>query len=215
MFIEQAQETEPPQPGRGHGRVHVARAGVPPRPPAVGGGRPRAGHVEAPPAEFADAGPWAFPLPPDNAAQLTTQPLIDVLETRLDFCQPEIRHPASEDEAEVLHGVGEASTPPLAQQPPQGRLQPLDGCGRHAEACGTVPRHAVAEKLPRPRPCDAALVPIHLQPEPLPGASVPAMPARARPPPWTAHTRCSRRRTGRSDARAVPAPGPTRRAECC
>ena len=128
MFIEQAHEPEPPQPGRGHGRVHVARAGIPPRPPAVEGGCPREGHVEAPPAEFAETSAWALPLSPDDAAQLAAQPLIDVLETRLDVCQPEIRHPAPEDEAEVLHGVGEASTPPLAPQPPQGRLQPLDGC---------------------------------------------------------------------------------------
>ena len=34
------------------------------------------------------------------------------------------------------------------------------------------------------------------------------MPAPARPPPSTARTRCSRPRSGRSGARAVPAPGP-------
>ena len=35
MFIEQAQEPELPQHNGGHGRVHVTRPCVPPRPPAV------------------------------------------------------------------------------------------------------------------------------------------------------------------------------------
>jgi hypothetical protein len=109
MFIELTQEPELPQHRGGHGRVHVARAGVPPPPAPVGGGGSRTGRTETAPTEFSVPGRWSLPLSPD-AAQFPTQPLVHVLETRLYLRSPKVDDPASRGEVELLHEVGGTPT---------------------------------------------------------------------------------------------------------
>ena len=87
MFVEKTQETKLPQHGSGHGRVHVTRPGVPPRPPAVNSGDAGASLIETMSAKLAVPGLWSLPLAPLNAAQLPTEPLVDRLEARLHLCQ--------------------------------------------------------------------------------------------------------------------------------
>ena len=85
MFVEQTQEPKLPQHSSGHGRGHMTRPGIPPRPVAVEGGCAGASLVEAALTKFVEPSPWSLPLSPQNAAQFTTKPLIQVLETRLGF----------------------------------------------------------------------------------------------------------------------------------
>ena len=85
MFSEQTQESESPQHGGGHDLVHVTRPGIPPRPTAVIGRRTGTRLAETVPAKFAESRPWALPLTPHDAAQFPTQPLVEILEARLDL----------------------------------------------------------------------------------------------------------------------------------
>jgi hypothetical protein len=85
MFSEQAQEPKLPQRSGGHGRMHVARAGIPPRPAAVEGGCARTSLVETAPTKFVKPSPWTLPLSPHHAAQLPAKPLVEFLKRRLDL----------------------------------------------------------------------------------------------------------------------------------
>src|SRR5436853_2716900 len=72
MFGKQAHEPQSPQYGGGHGRVHVTRARVPPRPAAVGGGGAGTRLVETVPAKFAVSGRW----PVDSAKSWRCAPCL-------------------------------------------------------------------------------------------------------------------------------------------
>jgi hypothetical protein len=85
MFIEQAQEPKLPQRSGRHGRVHMTRPRIPPRPMTVEGRGAGASLVETAPTKLVEPSPWSFPLSPHDAAQLPTKPLVQVLETRLCF----------------------------------------------------------------------------------------------------------------------------------
>ena len=137
MFIEQAQEAQLPKHGGGHGRVHVTRPGIPPRPTAVEGGCAGARLVEATPTKFAEPGPWPLPLAPQRCSAVYGEATCpNPRSSPSTSANRKYDDPASRREVELLHDVGEASASPTSQHAAEFRLQPLHGCRRDPQARG-------------------------------------------------------------------------------
>jgi hypothetical protein len=116
MLLEEAQETELAEETSRDGMVHVGRSRVPPwAMPVVGAGEcsmalePQLHEPFCPRAR-------SLPLPPQNAAQPATQPLVQLLEGSLDLGLLEVRDPATDQWLEPLDRPPQAPTPPLPSQ---------------------------------------------------------------------------------------------------
>ena len=95
MFIEKAHESETVQHSDRHGLIHVTRPGIPPGTVAVVGGDLCPRQIQTVLAELPQTRAWTFPLPPENATQLSTYPRIQFSQDPSDLDQPKVSDPAT------------------------------------------------------------------------------------------------------------------------
>ena len=120
------------------------------------GSRPRslAAQIDTQLAELLDAGAAGLPLPPHDAAQLPSHPLVQPLEAGLDLRQSEVRHPTAQDVAELPDRVDEGRPRPRRNSGASLRLRvaptPAPPYCRLPVPRDRVPRHSRSEGLATP-----------------------------------------------------------------
>src|SRR4030067_2132885 len=72
----------------------MRRPRIPPRPSSIVGRAPGPFLLQPKPHHLPGARPGPLPLPPQNAAQLPSNPLVELLEDCFDLSQSEVPHPA-------------------------------------------------------------------------------------------------------------------------
>ena len=215
MPVEQADQSEIAEEAGSEGVVHVAGPGVPPGAVSVVGGYPCPFLREPPLHQAHRSCPRPLPLAPDQAAQAPPDPAVQRLEDALGLGQPEVGDPAARGSGRGLRSCAARLRPrPCAPQRPELALEP-----RHARRCHRS-RGAGGRSWLKPRnlrfqgAVHGALGDVDREPQSLGQEPGDATPSPVRPPAWTAHRCCSRRRSGRTRGRVSPVPCPGRPAGC-
>lgn len=82
--------------------MHVRGSRVPPGAALVVRGLPGGFEFDAPPVKLTSPDPRSAPLAPDQGAQLSAQPVVQLLEAHLHLRQPEVSDPTADHAAEPL-----------------------------------------------------------------------------------------------------------------
>ncbi len=137
--------------------AHVKRPGIPPRPAPVDARFPGALRVQTERAQARFAGAGAFPLPPGDDAQATTDPRVQFLKGRPTLRMLEVIHRAAQERPPRLDG-------PLQRAPASPQAPVRDPCAQACEAFRRdaqrgvlVHGHAITQELALPGPRHRAL----------------------------------------------------------
>ena len=96
--------------------IHVGSAGIPPRSMTVIGRGVGAGLINAPCHQSLCTGTGCLPLSPQDTAQLSSQPLIQLFTGTLDFCQLKILDPAGKEWLQIRNDPSHRLSPAFLQQ---------------------------------------------------------------------------------------------------
>lgn len=142
--------------------VHVACTTVPPWPALVAHRAPGALLVQPCLYQVACSGIAPLPLAPENAAEFSSDPAVQLVQHTFYLRQPEVTYPAAKDGGEFVDRPFQITPVGSLEHLPDFGDQPLSA-GRSDPKLGLlVPRHAVAQELPIPRSRHCALCFVYL-----------------------------------------------------
>ena len=96
--------------------MQVGRSSIPPRTTAIHSAAPGTLDVQTQRHKFAAAGPGSLPLPPQQAAQPSPYPAIEVLQSLLALRELEVIDPTAQQRVKSLDRVCQRPPTPTAQQ---------------------------------------------------------------------------------------------------
>ena len=97
MLCKKAHESLLSQPFSRYRSIHMRRPGVPPWPSTIAGRGKRSCFFYPSFNQLSSSGTWLLPLPPQDAPQFPSYPLIQFLKSYFYLGQPEVVHPAAKE----------------------------------------------------------------------------------------------------------------------
>src|SRR5690625_2438834 len=149
------------------GLIHMAGASIPPWTTSISSRPPRPFLPKTTFHQVPSPSKDTLPLPPDDSAQPTAQPTIQVLKNPLHLRKAEVITPPNKKWSQALNEPLHIPAPTHSKCNLELRPKTTHRLRSHPQTWQLMPRHRVTQKRPVPRPVNHRFLLIDLQPHPL------------------------------------------------